>query len=163
MITTPPTSRRALQLIAAFEALKGLAALAVLVGVLDLMHHDMRAIAMALIGRFGLDPEGHYSSLMLHYAELLPQANQSQIVFVGLGYAAIRLAEAYGLWMDLVWGEYLGAVSGAIYIPFEVSHFFRQPDITSFLIVIFNCGVVIYLTRHIYRKKKAPAEVYPLI
>lgn len=151
-------ARRGLEVIAAFEALKGLAALAALIGVLDLMHQDMQAIAMALIGRFGLNPEGHYSSMVLHYAELLPQADPVQIIVLGLGYAAIRLAEAYGLWNDLAWGEYLGAVSGAIYIPFEVSHLLRQPDLTSLLIVIFNIGVVAYLTRHIYRKKHPAIE-----
>ena len=58
--------RSALQAIAIFEATKGLAALAGLIGVLDLLHHDVRAVVLTLIGRFGLDPEAHYPSLLLH-------------------------------------------------------------------------------------------------
>ena len=67
--------RNALHAIAAFEATKGAAALAGLIGVLDLLHRDVRAVVMALIGRFGLDPEAHYPSLLLHYADLLPDAD----------------------------------------------------------------------------------------
>jgi uncharacterized membrane protein (DUF2068 family) len=146
-------SKSGLRLIAAFEALKGIAALALLIGVLDLMHQDMRAIAMALIGRFGLDPEGHYSSLLMHYAELIPQANRIQLVELGIAYALLRFAEAYGLWCDLVWGEYLAALSGVLYIPFEIEHLVRQPDLTSLAILVFNALVVAYLARHIYKKK----------
>jgi uncharacterized membrane protein (DUF2068 family) len=147
-----------LRLIAAFEALKGLAALAVLIGVLDLMQQDVKAFAMALIGRFGLNPEGHYSSILLHYAELLPQANRTQIVELGLGYSAIRLIEAYGLWMSRTWGEYLGAISGALYIPFEIMHFVHQTDIASAVVVVFNICVVAYLTLGIYKKHSSTAN-----
>jgi uncharacterized membrane protein (DUF2068 family) len=35
-------------------------------------------------------------------------------------YAALRIAEAYGLWYDREWAEWLGAASGLIYVPFEL-------------------------------------------
>lgn len=152
---TPIPHAGGLQLIAVVEALKGLAAIAVLIGVLDLMNQDMRAIAMALIGRFGLNPQGHYSSLLLHYAELLPQADRAQIIGLGVGYAALRFLETYGLWCERAWGQYLAAVSGAIYIPFEIMHLIRQPDLTSVFIVTINLIVVVYLSHHLYREKQA--------
>jgi len=104
--------RNALHAIAAFEATKGLAALAGLIGVLDLLHRDVRAVVMTLIGRFGLDPEAHYPSLLLHYADLLPDADVHMLVALGTAYIALRFVEATGLWMGKAWGEYLGAFSG---------------------------------------------------
>jgi Predicted membrane protein (DUF2127) len=50
-------NRRVLHAIAVFEATKGIAALTVLIGVLDLMHRDVRHLAIELIGHFGLDPK----------------------------------------------------------------------------------------------------------
>ena len=37
-----------------------------------------------------------------------------------LTYSAIRFTEAYGLWRERRWAEWLSAVSGAIYLPFEI-------------------------------------------
>jgi hypothetical protein len=35
-------------------------------------------------------------------------------------YASIRFVEAYGLWHELAWSEWFGAISGSIYLPIEV-------------------------------------------
>jgi uncharacterized membrane protein (DUF2068 family) len=153
MTDTRRTQRQALHAIAVFEAIKGVAALAALIGVVDLMHQDIKALVMALIGRFGLSPEGHYSTLLLHYAELIPQANLTQIVELALAYVFLRFLEAYGLWKDKVWGEYLGALSGGIYIPFELRHWLHQPDWISALTLLFNCLIVAYLVIVLMRKR----------
>ena len=143
--------RRALHAIAAFEATKGLAALAGLIGVLDLMHQDVRAMAMGLIGRFGLDPEAHYPSLLLHYAELLPDANVQMLVLLGVAYIALRFAEATGLWLGKRWGEYLGALSGGVYIPFELIHFLHEISLVNAAVVVLNVVIVGYLARILWR------------
>ena len=103
-------TRRALHAIAAFEALKGVAALAGIVGVLDLMHHDARHLAIELIGRFGLNPYARYPSLLLHYADLLPGADVHSLMFLAVIYISVRWLEAYGLWKDRAWGEWLAAL-----------------------------------------------------
>jgi uncharacterized membrane protein (DUF2068 family) len=35
-------------------------------------------------------------------------------------YGLARLVEAYALWRERRWAEWLAAVSGAIYVPFEL-------------------------------------------
>lgn len=154
-MSNAPEQRNALHVIALFEATKGLAAFAGLVGVLDLMHHDVRAIAMALIGRFGLDPEAHYPSLLLHYANLLPDANVHMLILLGTGYIALRLIEAVGLWLDKAWAEYLGALSGGIYIPFELEHFMQHPTLINGLIVLLNTVIVSYLVKALWQRRTA--------
>ena len=138
--------RSAIQAIAIFEATKGLAALAGLIGVLDLLHRDVRAVALALMGRFGLDPEAHYPSLLLHYADLLPDTDVHMLVMLASAYIALRFIEATGLWLGKAWGEYLGALSGGIYIPFEVMHFIDEPSWMNAFIVVLNAIIVGYLT-----------------
>jgi uncharacterized membrane protein (DUF2068 family) len=150
--------RSALHAIAAFEATKGVAALAALIGALDLLHHDVRALAVALIGRFGLDPEAHYPSLLLHYADLLPDADVQKLVLIGSAYIAIRFIEAAGLWLSQVWAEYLGALSGGIYIPFELSHWIHSPSLINAAILLVNTVIVGYLIRALRSRPPHPTQ-----
>jgi uncharacterized membrane protein (DUF2068 family) len=145
-------SRRALRAIAIFAAVVGFTALASLIGVLDLLHHDAHALAMSLIERFGLDPESHYPSLLLHYADVLPNANVPLLVALVCAFIALRFVEATGLWLGKVWGEYLGALSGGIYIPFEVVHWLREPTWLSAFVVLLNVVIVGYLTHTLWQR-----------
>ena len=150
--------RSALHAIAAFEATKGVAALAALIGALDLLHQDVRALAMALIGRFGLDPEAHYPSLLLHYADLLPDADVQQLVLLGSAYIALRFIEAAGLWLGKTWAEYLGALSGGIYIPFELRHWIDTPSLINAAILLLNAVIVGYLVRALWARQTQRTE-----
>jgi uncharacterized membrane protein (DUF2068 family) len=150
--------RNALHAIAAFEATKGAAALAGLIGMLDLLHRDVRAVVIALIGRFGLDPEAHYPSLLLHYADLLPDADVHLLVMLGSAYIALRFVEATGLWLGKAWGEYLGALSGGIYIPFELIHFIHEPSVVNAGVVLLNAVIVAYLARALWQRHQRKAQ-----
>ena len=152
-MTPAPTQRSALQAIAVFEAVKGLAALAGLIGIIDLLHRDVRAVVMTLIGRFGLDPEAHYPSLRWHYADLLPNADVHMLVMLGSAYIALRLVEATGLWLNKAWGEYLGALSGGIYIPFELIHLLHEPSVVNAGVVLLNAAIVAYLVRALWLRR----------
>lgn len=151
-----PSQRQTLRAIALFEAFKGLMVLAGLVGLIDLLHSDVQAAVLALIGRFGLDPEAPYPSMLLHYAALLPGADIAQLVMLASAYITLRFVEALGLWFTHVWAEYLGALSGGIYIPFEVSHFVSEPDLVNAGIVGINAAIVGYLVYALWlRHQKA--------
>lgn len=148
---------KALYVIAVFEAIKGLAALAALLGVLDLMHRDVRHLAIELIGRFGLNPDARYPSLLLHYADLLPGAQVQSLVLLGACYVALRLVEAYGLWFDKTWGEVLAALSGGLYIPFEIDHLWHRPSAISALVLGSNVLLTGYLVFRLWHRRKAAA------
>ena len=155
--TLPVTQRRALRAIAVFEAIKGMAALAAIVGILALMHHDVRHLAIALIGRFGLNPDARYPSILLHYADLLPGANVRLLLFLASGYILLRLLEAYGLWHDRAWGEWLGALSGGLYIPFEIRHLAHQPSAINALVLAGNAVTVGFLAFQLWSRRKNDA------
>ncbi|CAN5636583.1 DUF2127 domain-containing protein [soil metagenome] len=153
----PDAQRRTLRFIAGFEALKGLAALAALAGVLDLMHHDARQIAVELIGRFNLNAEHRFPSMLLHYADLLPGVPTATVIGLGVGYILIRWIEAYGLWFDRSWGELFGALSGALYIPFEVRHLVHKPSVVTALVLAMNAFLVAYLGLTLLRRRRVAA------
>ena len=157
-MSDPKDPRSAHQAIAIFEATKGMAALGGLIGVLDLLHRDVRAVVLMLIGRFGLDPEAHYPSLLLHYADLLPNTDVHMLVILVSAYIALRFMEATGLWLHKAWGEYLGALSGGIYIPFEVVHFVAEPSWMNAFIVTLNAVIVAYLVYALWRRHQRKAH-----
>ena len=149
----PVARRRALRTIAIFEAIKDVAALAAVIGVVDLMHHDARRLVIELIGRFHLTPEARFPSILLHYAELLPDADLRPLVLIASGYIVVRLLEAYGLWKERAWGEWLGALSAGIYIPFEVRHLLHRPSIVSAAVLAANVFVVVFLAFQLWRRR----------
>jgi len=146
--------RRTLRVIAVFEAVKGMAALAAIVGLLELMHRDVRHLALELIGHFGLNPDARYAEMVLHYADLLPGANVRSLVVLALTYIFVRLAEAYGLWNDRAWGEWLGALSGGLYIPFEITHMMHRPTAINAAVLAGNIFVVGFLAFQLWRRRK---------
>jgi uncharacterized membrane protein (DUF2068 family) len=150
----PDMERRALHAIAVFEAIKGMAAFAAIIGLLDLMHHDTRRLAMELIGHFNLNPEARYPSILLHYADLLPGADVRALGLLAFGYILVRALEAYGLWNDRTWGEWLGALAGGIYIPFEIGHLAQRPSIINAAVLAGNIFVVGFLVYRLSRKRK---------
>jgi uncharacterized membrane protein (DUF2068 family) len=150
----PVAKRRALRGIAVFEAVKGIAAFAAVIGVLDLIHHDVRHLAVERIGHFGFNPEARYPSILLHYADLLPGANVRSLVFLAFGYIVVRALEAYGLWKDRAWGEWLGALSGGLYTPFEINHLVHRPSIINAVLLASNIFVVSFLAYQLSRRCK---------
>jgi uncharacterized membrane protein (DUF2068 family) len=150
----PVAKRRALRAIAVFEAVKGIAALAALIGLLDLMHHDVRHIAMELIGHFNLNPDARYASILLHYADAFTGANVRSLVILATGYIAVRALEAYGLWNERACGELLGALSGGLYIPYEISHIWHRPSIINAAVLAGNVFVVGFLVYRLWCRRK---------
>ena len=144
---------RALRAIAGFEVLKGLLAVALVLGLLDLLHHDVHAIAVSLMGHIGLKPGDHYPAMALHDLDQLLAFQPRTLLLTAGGYALLRFAEAYGLWSDRRWGEWLGALSGALYLPFEGRHLIHSPSLASALVVVANLAVVGFLAWRLWRRR----------
>ncbi len=151
-----PSPSPVLHAIALFEAIKGLAVLAASLGLLSLMHHDLRALAYALIGHFHLDPDAHYPRMLLDEARWLQQANLREIVLFATAYAALSFTEAYGLWQDRRWAEGLAAGSGAIYLPIEISHLLHHPAWANACVLALNVVMVAYMVARLWRTQKSP-------
>ena len=134
-----------LRIIAIFEAVKGVAVLVASVGVISLLHRDLHRIALELLVHFDFNPGAHYPALLLHYAEVINRADIRAIVVLALGYFGLRASEAYGLWNDLAWAEWLGALSGLIYVPFEIGHLMHRVSVLGFFLLLANVLVIAFL------------------
>ena len=155
----PGPRKKALKAIAVFEALKGVAAIVAALGLLGLLHHDIHRLALALLWRFHLDPATPYPTLLLHYADLLSAINLRQLAPVAAGYVSLRFAEAWGLWKEKVWAEWLGALSGALYLPLEVAHLRHSPGVINAAVLLFNLLMVAFLAFQLWRRMHAARAV----
>jgi uncharacterized membrane protein (DUF2068 family) len=156
----PVARRRALRTIAVFEAAKGGTALAASLGLLSLVHQDLHLLATELIEHFGLNPGEHYPAIVLHYADLLSNTNLRSLVLLAVGYGVLRFCEAYGLWYQRTWGKWLGVLSGAIYVPFEVRHLVHRPTLMSAAVFIGNLVAVAYLAFVVWRERRDARSVH---
>lgn len=105
---------------ALFEAAKGVIVLLVGFGMLGLLHRDSRVLAGRLIAWLNLNPTRRYSEVFLQVASQITDTRLWMIAGFAAVYSAFRLFEAYGLWKQRSWAEWLAVVSGTIYIPVEV-------------------------------------------
>ena len=97
--------------------------------------------------------------MLLHYADLLPETDVHLLFMLGAAYIALRWIEAAGLWLGKAWGEYLGALSGSIYIPFELLHLIHTPSLMNAFIVLLNVAIVGYLVYVLWQRQSHHAVV----
>lgn len=156
-MTAPPlvtARRRTLRAIALFEAAKGLAALAAVIGLLDVLrYYNLHHLALALLWRFHLNPQTHYPALLLHYADLLSVINVRTLAPLAIGYISLRLLESYGLWKEKTWAEWLGALSGALYLPLEAGHLMHRTSLINGAVLLANLAVVGFLALQLWQRR----------
>ena len=119
---SPRVAHDAIRAVAVFEAAKGVIVLLGGLGLLTFLHHDARHFAEELVEFFHLNPAGRYPGLFIRAMEHLEQTRLVTLALAGLGYVMLRFVEAYGLWRERKWAEWLAAASGAIYMPLEIRH-----------------------------------------
>jgi uncharacterized membrane protein (DUF2068 family) len=141
----------ALRTIAVVEAAKGALVLLAGLGLLSLVHQDAQRIAEALVMHAHLNPASRYPRIFLDFAA---QVSDARLMLAALGaaaYAGLRFLEAYGLWRTRPWAEWLAAVSGALYLPFEAVEIYRTLSWISVGILLVNAAIVavmLYGIRH---------------
>jgi uncharacterized membrane protein (DUF2068 family) len=146
----------AIRAVAAFEAFKGLAVLAAASGVLLLIHQDLHAIAVRLVAHTHLNPAAHYPRIFIDAATHLQNAHLMQLALGAAAYALLRFVESYGLLREAAWAEMLAAVSGAIYVPFELVHLARHPGWISVAALILNLAVVAVMVIALVQRRRPP-------
>lgn len=133
------------RLIALLEAAKavlvGLAGL----GILSLIHRDVHLLAARLIEHLHLNPAKKYPHIFLSAASNIGDPQIVMMAALALVYAVVHGAEAYGLWQERRWAEWLGALSGAIYIPFEIYELCKGASWLKWTALFINVGIVTYL------------------
>jgi uncharacterized membrane protein (DUF2068 family) len=153
-------AHKALRPIATFEALKGAIVLIAGLGLLGFLDRDNEVFAEQLIRHLHLDPAQHYAQLFIM---TMAQESDSQLMalagFAAL-YAALRFVEAYGLWYERRWAEWLAALSGGVYLPIEIYEIVHRVTWIKCAALLINLIVVAYMVWLLTesRRRQAAAE-----
>ena len=147
-----------LRMVALVEFIKGVLVLVAGVGLLALMHRDLQDLAEALIRHLHLNPANEAPRIFVDLAGRLDSVNL-WLLALGAGmYAAVRIAEGYGLWGDRVWAEWLGAVSGLIYVPFELHALSKGVTALKLTTLAINLLVVLVLCETLWRRRRQSVQ-----
>ena len=135
----------ALRTVALLEAVKGALVLLVGFGLLSLIHHDVQRFAERLLAHAHLNPASRYPRIFI---DLASQLTDTRLLLVAAGaaaYALVRFIEAYGLWHARRWAEWFAALSGGIYVPFEIFELYERVTWLSAGALVLNSAIVAFM------------------
>lgn len=116
----PHDHHRGLRTVATIEATKGVIVLAAGSGLLGFLGRDTERVAVRLVEHLHLNPAKGYPHIFVEAMAGLSDRRLWLLAGLAAFYSGVRFLEAYGLWRERRWAEWLGALSGGIYIPFEL-------------------------------------------
>src|SRR5262245_34773755 len=108
-----------MRMVALLEAVKGAVVLLAGLGLLALIHRDVEAIAERLVELSHLDPASKYPRIFIDAASKVTDGRLWFLAAAAGAYSIVRLVEAWGLWYERRWAEWLALVAGGLYIPVE--------------------------------------------
>jgi uncharacterized membrane protein (DUF2068 family) len=149
--------RFGLRAVALFEAGKGLAVLVAGSGVLLLVHRNVQAVAERLVAHLHLNPASRYPRIFLHVATEATPGRLRLLALGALTYALLRFFEAWGLWFNRRWAEWMGVITGLVYVPVEARALIRRPGLEPVIFLALNLLIVLFLASRL-RSDGAVAE-----
>ena len=145
------SSSGALRSVALLEAAKGGIVLLAGAGALSFIHHDLQHFADRLVRHLHLNPASHAPRIFLKFAEHATDSRLAVLAMFAAAYALIRFVEAYGLWRGKTWAEWFAAISGSIYIPFEIFNLLHGHMWVSLAALAINIAVVAVMVNALCR------------
>jgi uncharacterized membrane protein (DUF2068 family) len=144
----------ALRSIAVYEVAKATLVVAAGVASLFLLRHDLQGDALHALRHLHIDPASRVALEVLHMALRLQAFDPRWIILGSLAYALVRCAESYGLWYGRAWGEWIGALSGAIYFPFEIHELYVRITALRVGVLLANLVIVGFLCWHLWHRRR---------
>jgi len=136
----------ALRAIALVEFSKGVLVLLLGFGVISVIHHgDLWDLVENILDYLHFNLDSRPARFFLDLADRLSDMHLWTLASVASAYSSLRFIEAYGLWYARPWAEWLAAISGMIYLPFELYEVIRRPTWLHLVILLVNLGIVIYM------------------
>jgi uncharacterized membrane protein (DUF2068 family) len=150
-----------MRLVAMFEFAKGALALAAGAGLLAFVHRDIRNVVGELLLHLHLDPARRIPGIFVLLAERVASIDLWLLAVGAALYSVVRFAEAYGLWRNRKWAQWLGAVSGAIYVPFELYALTKGVTPLKLATLGINLLVVAVLSEALWRERSSVRHERP--
>ncbi len=147
-------SIRVMRSVALLEAGKGLIVLLAASGLLSLVHADLHAVAEQVVAHLHLNPASRYPRILIDAAGQLRNTDVVLLAVGAIAYAVLRFVEAYGLYRERAWAEGLAAISGALYVPFEVVRLSEDPGALGASLLVLNLAVVAIMVRVLWLRRR---------
>lgn len=136
---------KGLRAVAIFEAAKAVLLLVTGFGLLTLINRDASSCAEYLIKHVHLNPGSKYPRIFIQAARQVTNANLWLLATIVMVDAVVRGIEAIGLWQERQWAKWLGLVTAAIYLPFEVYELWLSISWLKSAAFLANIVIVVYL------------------
>ena len=133
--------------VALFEAAKGMIVVVAGFGLLALLHRNAQAVAEDIVRHLHLNPAKHFPRIFLDAAATTSNARLWVLALTAMFYAAVRFAEAYGLWRHRAWAEWFGILTGSIYLPVELYELTVSVTMVKVAVLMVNLFIVAWLSR----------------
>ncbi|HEY2969439.1 MAG TPA: DUF2127 domain-containing protein [Casimicrobiaceae bacterium] len=143
-----------LRVVAMFEFAKGALVLVAGLGLLAFVHRDIRDVVEELLEHLHLDPASRVPEIFVALAERVTSMDLWLLAIGATVYAAVRIAEGFGLWFDREWAEWLGVASGLIYVPFEIYALAKGVTPLKLATLGINLLVVAVLSDALWRRRR---------
>jgi uncharacterized membrane protein (DUF2068 family) len=137
--------RSLLRAVASFEFSKGVFVLLIGLSAVLLVHKDAWLIAESLLARLHISTDRQSAQVFLDFADNLTDARLWTAAQLAFAYSALRFAEAYGLWKERTWAEWLSFVSGTLFLPLEIREILRGITFFRSAVFVVNLGIVLYM------------------
>ena len=135
-----------LRTIAIIEAAKGIAVIVLCVVLLSLLKKDLFTVVDHVTAWLRLNQNSRIADWFYELADRTTGRGIWTMAGAGFAYSTLRLVEAYGLWNQRHWAEWVAVISGAIYLPFELYALVAHPSWKPLALLIVNLIVVFYVT-----------------
>jgi len=139
------SQRRALRAVAFFEFFKGIFVLLMGLCALALVHQDVWLIAESLLAALHVNPDRHYALAFLDFANSVTDARLWAAARIAFAYSALRFTEAYGLWRQRPWAEWVAFISGTLLLPLEIRELMRGITVLRSTLFVGNLAIVLYM------------------
>jgi len=137
--------RRVLRAVASFEFFKGCFVVVMGICALALVHKDAWLYAESLLARLHISTDRRSAQLFLDFADSITDARLWAAARIAFAYATLRFTEAYGLWNERTWAEWVAFISGAMLLPLEIRELLRGFTLVRCSLLIGNLAVVLYM------------------
>jgi uncharacterized membrane protein (DUF2068 family) len=136
---------KALKPIAIFEAIKGAVVFVLGFGLLGFLGREDESFLEQFFVRMHFDPANRYLHEIIRTLSAVSDTRLILMTGFATLYAAVRFAEAYGLWHARRWAEWFAALSGGIYIPVEIYELTQRVTWLRFAALLLNLIIVAYM------------------
>jgi uncharacterized membrane protein (DUF2068 family) len=141
-----------IRMIAGAKIAKGVALACLSLGVFDLIHKDLTAIAQRFVQVARISPENKYVEIALEKLGLVEPSTLVRLGMLSALYASIQLIEGLGLWFGAAWAEYMVVISTGIFVPEECIGILRHPTWLRLGILLLNAVILVYVVWIVWKR-----------